>query len=255
MSEIKLITLKSVKIQQTCKILFRSCGEVRVISDRDDLRPGCSASGYLMLKSYYQKLEEMDQRKICATKHNFKEIEVSGTVYNVSKGNYSFEQIFALFTQTVKRNKIDCIYCSRPLSFKEASLDHYIPRAAGGQDKASNFKVSCLPCNRVKSSIHPYQDKKLFNFFLEFVNTAYPHPVTQKDFARALFNSDIFSSKEYPLFLRKISLPLSMRLNLAIKIKKEKIPFNPEDIFNFELIRQLSLDEGEEEKVRQIMEG
>ena len=46
----------------------------------------------------------------------------------------------------------NCFYCRRTLKLSEATLDHVIPRAAGGTDRNGNLVLSCGDCNQRKGS-------------------------------------------------------------------------------------------------------
>lgn len=46
-----------------------------------------------------------------------------------------------------------CAYCPRPAEH----IDHFMPRALGGQDDFPNLLPSCAPCNWSKNDMHPLQ--------------------------------------------------------------------------------------------------
>lgn len=46
-----------------------------------------------------------------------------------------------------------CKYCLDPLTYKQATRDHVVPRSAGGLDHKSNTVASCAPCNETKRSM------------------------------------------------------------------------------------------------------
>ncbi|THK33994.1 HNH endonuclease [Ensifer sp. MPMI2T] len=46
-----------------------------------------------------------------------------------------------------------CAYCLDPLSYKEVTRDHVVPRSAGGLDHRSNTAAACAPCNKAKGSM------------------------------------------------------------------------------------------------------
>lgn len=66
-------------------------------------------------------------------------------------------------------NKICCHYCQRELTPEEVSVDHYIPQSRGGIDHVENLKTSCSKCNRIKRSLHPHKEKKVYKKLLQFV--------------------------------------------------------------------------------------
>lgn len=53
---------------------------------------------------------------------------------------------------------VECHYCGARLDRSSATLDHIIPRAAGGTNHLSNLLLSCAGCNRKKGA------KKYRNF-------------------------------------------------------------------------------------------
>ena len=46
----------------------------------------------------------------------------------------------------------DCFYCRKPIKKGEFTLDHAVPRAAGGTIALQNLLISCRPCNLEKGS-------------------------------------------------------------------------------------------------------
>lgn len=57
--------------------------------------------------------------------------------------------------QSFFRNKkqIECFYCEIPLSFKNATVEHLIPRSNGGADVKKNCTIACQVCNSYRQSI------------------------------------------------------------------------------------------------------
>lgn len=47
---------------------------------------------------------------------------------------------------------LPCHYCGKKLKAGDATVDHVIPRSKGGPNSASNFVLSCAPCNTTKGS-------------------------------------------------------------------------------------------------------
>ena len=48
-----------------------------------------------------------------------------------------------------------CFYCGRRLSLRQVTLDHFLPRAAGGKSEVFNLVACCKSCNREKGSALP----------------------------------------------------------------------------------------------------
>jgi 5-methylcytosine-specific restriction endonuclease McrA len=49
-----------------------------------------------------------------------------------------------------ERQKGVCFFCGKPLKMGTLSIDHYLPRTAGGTDDVFNLVASCKACNSVK---------------------------------------------------------------------------------------------------------
>lgn len=43
-----------------------------------------------------------------------------------------------------------CVYCGNPVTFKEATVDHRVPKSKGGGDYKYNKFLSCKTCNQYK---------------------------------------------------------------------------------------------------------
>lgn len=50
-----------------------------------------------------------------------------------------------------KTQKRKCFYCSAPLGWGDATIDHKIPLSRGGTDAWTNIVVACLNCNQAKA--------------------------------------------------------------------------------------------------------
>lgn len=55
-----------------------------------------------------------------------------------------------------------CWFCGTFVPKEQSTIDHLIPRAAGGTDIADNIVMSCKPCNSAKMhhSLEEYRDRK-----------------------------------------------------------------------------------------------
>lgn len=67
----------------------------------------------------------------------------------------------ALVEQLIEQYGSACFYCKRELEYADITLDHYIPRAAGGPDKIENLRPSCFSCNNAKADRVPLPDGSL----------------------------------------------------------------------------------------------
>ena len=54
-----------------------------------------------------------------------------------------------------------CKYCEKPLTLKQVTRDHVIPRSAGGLNHRDNTVASCSPCNVAKGSLPVSQFMRL----------------------------------------------------------------------------------------------
>lgn len=55
------------------------------------------------------------------------------------------------------RDRNQCQYCGRHFSTQELSIDHVVPRAAGGKDTWENLVCACVRCNARKGGRTPDQ--------------------------------------------------------------------------------------------------
>ena len=54
-----------------------------------------------------------------------------------------------------------CFYCEIPLTVADATIDHYVPRSAGGSNSIINLRPACFPCNNDKADRVPNEDGSL----------------------------------------------------------------------------------------------
>ena len=63
------------------------------------------------------------------------------------------------FTKTFVRGRGKCVYCGFQATtysaWRQLVVDHFIPRAAGGEDGAKNYVLSCYRCNQFKAGYDP----------------------------------------------------------------------------------------------------
>lgn len=65
---------------------------------------------------------------------------------------FSRENVFA-------RDSGRCQYCASKVTRPEATYDHVVPRAQGGQTRWENIVIACVPCNQKKGGRTPEQAK------------------------------------------------------------------------------------------------
>lgn len=99
---------------------------------------------------------------------NNKEKEQAYRKANPEKGRirtalYKSRKLGALgyFTVTDWLNKLTyygfkCVYCTKPLTTKTASMDHIIPLKRGGTNWPANIAPACGPCNSGKQAYRIY---------------------------------------------------------------------------------------------------
>lgn len=58
-----------------------------------------------------------------------------------------------------KRDGFLCFICKKPFDYNERpTIDHWIPRAAGGPDDFDNYRLAHLECNTKKGDLVPNED-------------------------------------------------------------------------------------------------
>lgn len=53
------------------------------------------------------------------------------------------------------REQGKCYFCGKEVLLKKVSLDHYLPKSAGGPNDSFNLVLSCKQCNKLKKSTIP----------------------------------------------------------------------------------------------------
>lgn len=48
----------------------------------------------------------------------------------------------------IERDGARCAYCGRQLSMEEATIEHVVPKSAGGPSNLHNYLLACAECNR-----------------------------------------------------------------------------------------------------------
>lgn len=90
-----------------------------------------------------------------------------------------------------------CQFCLEPISFRDATQDHYYPKSKGGANNDFNIILACRKCNRAKGDTFPYLnangvEPKVINF-LDFHHNTAMDP-RQKDIARPEWEQFLFKS-------------------------------------------------------------
>ena len=57
-----------------------------------------------------------------------------------------------IMMRVVRRDNNQCQICGKILKDNEIEFDHIIPISKGGSSEENNIRVTCLDCNRNKSS-------------------------------------------------------------------------------------------------------
>ncbi len=65
-----------------------------------------------------------------------------------------------------ERDGRKCHFCRKELSFRQISLDHYLPRSMNGPDDIYNMVLCCKKCNKYKKNRIPsdYESVMIENF-------------------------------------------------------------------------------------------
>ena len=80
------------------------------------------------------------------------------------------------------RDLFTCQYCGCEVGHKEATLDHVIPRSAGGVSNWNNIVTACSPCNVKKGSGKMKPSKKPYKpHYYELENKRRRYPIVISD--------------------------------------------------------------------------
>lgn len=76
------------------------------------------------------------------------------------------------------RERGRCFYCGKRLNMKNATLDHYLPKTAGGPDSVYDLVLCCRSCNRQKGDVVPedWQQHVIDSFCRAVADGALPLP-------------------------------------------------------------------------------
>ncbi len=64
------------------------------------------------------------------------------------------------FTEQLNKQGRKCFYCNKPLTRRQATEDHYIPKSKGGPNGYENRVIACRDCDFKKGAEWP----NLFHF-------------------------------------------------------------------------------------------
>jgi hypothetical protein len=69
-----------------------------------------------------------------------------------------------------------CVLCGIALTMDTVTIDHWIPRDAGGTNEDRNLRLACQPCNNTKSDIVPLKDGTIPQKARKFHTPRIPRP-------------------------------------------------------------------------------
>lgn len=61
----------------------------------------------------------------------------------------------------LRRDGNDCFICKKPFDGEKPTIEHWIPRSAGGSDEMSNLRLTHKDCNILKGDIIPNDDNTI----------------------------------------------------------------------------------------------
>lgn len=56
---------------------------------------------------------------------------------------------------------VPCCYCEKPLSFRQATIEHILQSSKGGRTRLGNLAISCAPCNNERQDYTFEEWKKI----------------------------------------------------------------------------------------------
>lgn len=54
----------------------------------------------------------------------------------------------------INKKKV-CFYCGIKVNKETGTIDHFMPKSKGGNNKKENIKLACMNCNTTKNNMHP----------------------------------------------------------------------------------------------------
>lgn len=245
----RLVVKNHKSSKNIAKILLKESNEVIVFHDTSKELSPKSPVNKLLLKFFYETCEKRNHGYVgyFGFKSHGEDINCEAKF----KDYRSFDKTITLYRNHVKKGHFHCEYCQKKLEMNETSIDHFIPRSKNGKDHWTNYKIACMPCNQVKSSIHPVKEENLFNEFLYFVKN---YKVEKnKDFYNYLVNESSFPKKEYHTLISLTSFNLRERINFVYNIMHEsKDKLKQQTILTFNLTNLPKLENQYIKKMNEI---
>lgn len=80
---------------------------------------------------------------------------------------FSKQDLSRWLWKQVGLNAIPCVYCRRPIDILSLTIDHVVPRSAGGEFSLENMQCICEDCNQRKGNL----SHEAFEMLLRFART------------------------------------------------------------------------------------
>jgi hypothetical protein len=86
-----------------------------------------------------------------------------------------------------------CFLCGVALTYETVTVDHWLPKDAGGTNEDRNLRLACQPCNNAKSDIVPLKDGSIPRKVRKAYTVRVPRPlICEKcDAGRALVEGQL----------------------------------------------------------------
>lgn len=120
-----------------------------------------------------------------------------------------------------------CYYCGKRLSMKNATLDHYQPRSAGGPGQFYNLVLCCKACNFYKQAERLDDSRSLMiELFQKGVRDGFVHferPI-QREWGETLCEKieSIVSMGEGKIVLQSGDYRVTVQENRVVQVKKTR---------------------------------
>lgn len=121
-----------------------------------------------------------------------------------------------------------CIYCGRPISEYNATLDHIIPMSRGGYNEDENLVVSCKECNFMKYTFYvrdfialmPYRKQRAF--YNRVKTLFHQGKICEEKYMLLTDNGSINKVARIYIGLGRIQLRFHFHLNIRKKEPKRR---------------------------------